>query len=166
MVERQRLSTTQQLQEAYHGTGTLATARRTEHMTARDRPPAGAVLWRSAWPGAGGGTWEPRLDMSETKDILTIKAEIPGLEAKHLDVSVSGDALTIKGEKKREQEEKNEQRHVVERTYGTFVRMVRLPAPVAQDKIKASGKNGVLTISLPKTEEAKQKAIPVDGVEG
>jgi len=104
--------------------------------------------------------------MSETKDTLTIKAEIPGLEAKHLDVSVSGDALTIKGEKKGEQEEKNEQRHVVERTYGTFVRMVRLPAPVAQDKIKASGKNGVLTISLPKTAEAKQKAIPIDGVEG
>jgi HSP20 family protein len=117
-------------------------------------------------PELAGGLWEPRLDMSETKDTLTIKAEIPGLEAKHLDVSVSGDTLTIKGEQKREQEEKNEQRHVVERTYGTFVRLVRLPAPVAQDKIKASGKNGVLTIRLPKTEEAKQKAIPVDGVEG
>jgi HSP20 family protein len=117
-------------------------------------------------PELAGGTWEPRLDMSETKDILTIKAEIPGLEAKHLDVSVSGDALTIKGEKKGKQEEKNEQRHVVERTYGTFVRLVRLPAPVAQDKIKASGKNGVLTISLPKTAEAKQKAIPIDGVKG
>jgi HSP20 family protein len=117
-------------------------------------------------PELAGGTWEPRLDMSETKNILTIKAEIPGLEAKHLDVSVSGDALTIKGEKKGEQEEKNEQRHVVQRTYGTFVRLVRLPAPVAQDKIKASGKNGVLTISLPKTAEAKQKAIPIDGVKG
>jgi HSP20 family protein len=117
-------------------------------------------------PELAGGLWEPRLDMSETKDTLTIKAEIPGLEAKHLDVSVSGDALSIKGEKKREQEEKNEQRHVVERTYGTFVRLVRLPAPVAQDKIKASGKNGVLTISLPKTAGAKQKAIPIDGVKG
>jgi HSP20 family protein len=92
---------------------------------------------------------------------LTIKAELPGLEAKDLDVSVSGDVLTIKGEKEHEKEEKDEQRHVIERSYGAFVRMVRLPAPVAQDQIKASFKNGVLTISLPKTEEAKQKAIPV-----
>jgi HSP20 family protein len=108
-----------------------------------------------------GGTWEPRIDMSETKDTLTIKAELPGLDPKDLDVSVSGDVLTIKGEKKQEKEEKDERRHVVERSYGAFVRMVRLPAPVAQDNIKASFKNGLLMISLPKTEEAKQKAIPV-----
>lgn len=108
-----------------------------------------------------GGRWEPRIDMSETKDTLTVKAELPGLDLKDLDVSVSGDVLTIKGEKKQEKEEKDGQRHVVERSYGAFVRMVRLPAPVAQDNIKASFKNGVLTISLPKTEEAKQKAIPV-----
>jgi HSP20 family protein len=99
--------------------------------------------------------------MSETKDTLTIKAELPGLDPKDLDVSVSGDVLTIKGEKKQEKEEKDERRHVVERSYGAFVRMVRLPAPVAQDNIKASFKNGLLMISLPKTEEAKQKAIPV-----
>lgn len=108
-----------------------------------------------------GGTWQPRLDMSETKETLTIKAELPGLESQDLDVSVSGDVLTIKGEKKQEKEEKDEQHHVVERSYGAFMRMVRLPAPVAQDKVKASFKNGVLTINLPKSEEVKQKAIPV-----
>jgi HSP20 family protein len=114
-------------------------------------------------PGAElqGGTWQPRLDMAETKDMLTITAELPGLESKDLDVSVSGDVLTIKGEKKQEKEEKDEQRHIVERSYGAFVRMVRLPTAVAQDKIKASFKNGVLTVSLPKTEEAKPQAIPV-----
>jgi HSP20 family protein len=112
-------------------------------------------------PGLYGGTWEPRLDMAETKDMLTIKAELPGLESKDLDVSVSGDVLTIKGEKKQETEEKDEQRHIVERRYGAFVRMVRLPTSVAQGKIKASFKNGVLTINLPKTEEAKPQAIPV-----
>jgi HSP20 family protein len=112
-------------------------------------------------PDLAGGTWEPRLDMSETKDTLTIKAELPGLESKDLDVSVSGDVLTIKGERKQEKDEKDEQRHIVERIYGAFVRMVRLPASVALDKIKANFKNGVLTINLPKTEEAKQKAIPV-----
>lgn len=99
--------------------------------------------------------------MSETKDSVTIKAELPGLEAKDVEVSLSGDMLTIKGEKKQEQEEKDEHRHLVERTYGAFSRMVRLPAPVAADKIKASFKNGVLTVTLPKTEEAKQKAIPI-----
>jgi HSP20 family protein len=105
--------------------------------------------------------WTPRLDMSETKDDIVVKADIPGLEPKDLDVSLMGDTLTIKGEKKEEKEEKDEHRHVVERRYGAFSRMVRLPAPVAADKIKASFKNGVLTITLPKTEEAKQKAIPI-----
>jgi HSP20 family protein len=109
-----------------------------------------------------GGTWEPRLDIAESKDMLTVKAELPGLEAEDLDVSVSGETLTIKGEKKQEREEKDERRHVVERSYGAFARTVRLPAPVIQDKITAGFKNGVLTISLPKTEEAKQKAIPIN----
>jgi HSP20 family protein len=107
------------------------------------------------------GSWTPRTNVTETKDGLTITAELPGLEAKDVDVAIAGDMLTIKGEKKQEKEEKDEYHHVVERTYGAFSRMVRLPAPVAADKIKASFKNGVLTVSLPKTEEAKQKAIPV-----
>jgi HSP20 family protein len=107
------------------------------------------------------GRWTPRTNVTETKDSLTITAELPGLEAKDVDVAISGDMLTIKGEKKQEKEEKDEHHHVVERTYGAFSRMVRLPAPVAADKIKATFKNGVLTVNLPKTEEAKQKAIPV-----
>jgi HSP20 family protein len=107
------------------------------------------------------GMWTPRTNVTEAKDSLTITAELPGLEAKDVDVAISGDMLTIKGEKKQEKEEKDEHHHVVERTYGAFSRMVRLPAPVAADKIKATFKNGVLTVNLPKTEEAKQKAIPV-----
>ena len=107
------------------------------------------------------GLWTPRTNVTEADDRLTITAELPGLEAKDVDVSISGDMLTIKGEKRQEKEEKDENHHVVERTYGAFSRMVRLPAPVAADKIKASFKNGVLTVNLPKTEEAKQKAISV-----
>ncbi|MGH8065191.1 MAG: Hsp20/alpha crystallin family protein [Candidatus Entotheonellia bacterium] len=107
------------------------------------------------------GRWTPRTNVTETKDSLTITAELPGLEAKDVDVAISGDMLTIKGEKKQEKEEKDEHHHMVERTYGAFSRMVRLPAPVAADKIKAAFKNGVLTVTLPKTEEAKPKAIPV-----
>jgi HSP20 family protein len=107
------------------------------------------------------GMWTPQTDVTETKDSVSIKAELPGLEAKDVEVSVSGDMLIIKGEKKQEKEEKDEHRHLVERTHGAFSRMVRLPAPVAPDKIKATFKNGVLTVTLPKTEEAKPKAIPV-----
>ncbi len=99
--------------------------------------------------------------MTETKDSVIIKAELPGLEAKDLDVSLFGDTLTVKGEKKEEKEEKDEHYHLVERSYGAFSRMLKLPAPVAADKIKASCKHGVLTITLPKTDEAKKKAIPV-----
>ena len=108
-----------------------------------------------------GMAWAPHLDMKETKDSLVITAELPGMEAKDLDISVSGNTLTIKGEKKREKEEKDEHHHLIERSYGAVSRMIELPAPVAPEKIKAAFKNGVLTITLPKTEEAKRKAIPI-----
>ena len=108
------------------------------------------------------GGWTPRLEMAEMRDSLTVKAELPGLEAKDVDVAISGDTLTIKGEKKQDHEDKDETHYLMERTYGAFSRMVRLPAPVAADKTKATFKNGVLTISLPKTEAAKQKAIPIN----
>ena len=107
------------------------------------------------------GRWTPRTDVTEAKDTITITAELPGLEGKDVEVSLSGDMLTIKGEKKQEKEEKDEHYHMVERTYGAFSRGVRLPAPVAADQIQATFKNGVLTVTLPKTEEAKQKAIPI-----
>jgi HSP20 family protein len=112
------------------------------------------------WPKSDGG-WAPRIDMAETGDSVTIKAELPGLEAKDVDVSIFGNTLTVRGEKKEEREEKDEHYHLVERAHGTFSRVVRLPAAVDVEKIKASFKNGVLTVTLPKTEEARQKAIPV-----
>ncbi|MBI4640347.1 MAG: Hsp20/alpha crystallin family protein [Candidatus Tectomicrobia bacterium] len=119
------------------------------------------ILGESPGLEISAGSWIPRLDMSETKDNVTIKAELPGLEIKDLDVSISGDTLIIKGEKKEEKEEKDEHYHLVERYHGTFSRMVRIPAPVASEKIKATFKNGVLTITIPKTEEARRKAISV-----
>ena len=112
-------------------------------------------------PDLSGMGWAPRLDLTETKDSLIVKAELPGLEAKDLDISVSGNTLNIKGEKKQVREEKDEHHHLIERSYGAFSRTVELPAPVAPDKIKAAFKDGVLTITLPKTEEAKRKAIPI-----
>jgi HSP20 family protein len=105
--------------------------------------------------------WLPSVDISETKDNLVIKAELPGLEAKDIDVSMSGDVLIIKGEKKMEEEKKDEHYHFRERYAGSFQRSLKLPAGVKSDDIGATFKNGVLTITLPKAEEAKKKKIEI-----
>ncbi len=105
--------------------------------------------------------WFPALDVAETKNQIIVKAEVPGMEPKDIDISLSGGMLTIKGEKKQEREEKEEDYHVIERSYGSFTRSVQLPKEVQSDKITASYKNGVLKITLPKSEEAKKKEIKI-----
>lgn len=107
------------------------------------------------------GEWAPAVDVSETADKVVVKAEVPGMDAQNIDISLSGDILTIKGEKKSEREEKKENYHLVERSYGSFSRSLRLPAAVEADKIEAAYKQGVLTITCPKKEEAKPKAIEI-----
>jgi HSP20 family protein len=105
--------------------------------------------------------WLPSVDVSEAKDKVFVKAELPGLEAKDVDVTISGDVLTIKGEKKKEEEEKDGDHYCCERYYGSFQRTFRLPAGVKDDKVEATFDKGVLKIVLPKTEEAKKKAIEI-----
>ena len=105
--------------------------------------------------------WLPSVDISETKDNLVVKAELPGLEAKDIDVSISGDVLTIKGEKKKEEEKKDEHFHYCERYVGSFQRSLRLPVGTKGDKVQATFKNGVLNITIPKAEEAKKKQIEI-----
>lgn len=105
--------------------------------------------------------WLPAVDIAETGDKITVKAEIPGMEAKDIEISMVGDTLTIKGEKKAEREEKEENYHLVERSYGSFSRAMKLPAAVDPDKVQATYKNGVLTVVLPKKEEVKPKAIEI-----
>jgi HSP20 family protein len=104
--------------------------------------------------------WSPRVDLSETKDSFIVNAELPGLDAKDVDVSISGNVITIRGEKKKEEEEKDDHHHV-ERYYGSFQRSFQLPANVITDKIDASFDKGVLKVVLPKTEEAKKKEIQI-----
>ena len=106
--------------------------------------------------GNFGAEWTPRLDVTEGKKEITVKADLPGLESKDLDILIERDLLTIKGERKHEKEEKNEHFHRVERTYGVFNRTLRLPTEVDKDKVDATFKNGVLTITRPKTEEARK----------
>jgi len=123
-------------------------------------------LWNSFFErgtlrGEEGGEWLPSLDIAETKNEIVVKAEVPGLEAKDIDISLSEGLLIIKGEKKQEREEKEENYHLVERSYGTFTRSIRIPNEVQSDKINASYKNGVLKIVLPKSEEAKKKEVKI-----
>src|SRR5512137_1534764 len=105
--------------------------------------------------------WLPSLDVSETKNELVVKAEVPGMDRRDIDISLSDGVLTIKGEKKQEKEEKEADYHLVERSYGAFVRSVHLPKEVQGDKISASYKGGILKIVLPKSEEAKKKEIKI-----
>ncbi len=105
--------------------------------------------------------WAPAVDVAETPDKLTVKAEVPGIDPKNIDISLVGDVLTIKGEKKSEREETKENYHLVERSYGSFSRAIRLPAAVNADKIEARYEKGVLSITCPKKEEVKPKAITI-----
>ena len=121
-------------------------------------------LWDSFLEGRPmrrAGEWLPSIDVSETKSDLVIKAELPGMDSKDIDISLSNGFLTIKGEKNQEKEEKDENYYLIERSYGSFTRSVRLPREVQSDKITASFKNGVLRVTLPKSEEAKKKDIKI-----
>jgi HSP20 family protein len=94
------------------------------------------------------------MDISETKDSVVVEAEMPGMDSKSLDISLNGDLLTIRGEKKQETKTDNDDCYCIERTYGKFSRSVRLPGNVKSksDEIKATYKDGVIRIEIPKTE--------------
>lgn len=105
----------------------------------------------------------PSVEVSETDEELRISAELPGLTEKDVEVSVDNDILLIRGEKKQEREEKKRSYHLVERAYGRFEREIPLPAGLDLEKVEAKFKNGVLTVVLPKTLEARsqRRVVPV-----
>ena len=103
----------------------------------------------------------PALDVYEEKNELVVKAEIPGLTKDEIDITLEGDTLTIKGEKKKEEETKDEDYYRCERTYGEFSRTIEFPVAVQTDKVNATFKDGVLEIRMPKTEEAKKNVVKV-----
>ncbi len=108
-----------------------------------------------------GGSWAPAVDIFEHEGDLVLKAELPGVDPKDVDVHVENNVLTLRGERKLESEVKREQYHRVERAYGSFSRSFTLPNVVDTDKIKAEYKDGVLRVTLPQREEAKPKQITV-----
>jgi HSP20 family protein len=109
----------------------------------------------------GGGAWAPRVDVIGGKEEITVKAEIPGCEAKDIDVELDDRTLTISGEKKQEKEDKDDTFHRVERTSGSFCRMLELPGDVDPEDIDATYKKGVLKLVLKKIRETETKKIEV-----
>jgi HSP20 family protein len=103
--------------------------------------------------------WAPSVDISETKDILVEKAYLRGLEANDVNVSIAGEVLTIKGEKKAEEEEKDGHYHCAERYSGSLQHVFQLSSAVKDDQIEATFDKGVLKVILPKVEEVKKKEI-------
>jgi HSP20 family protein len=107
------------------------------------------------------GEWAPAVDVSESADKVVVKAEVPGIDPKNINITLAGEVLTIKGEKKSEREETKESYHLVERSHGSFSRSLTLPAAVDVDKIDAKYEKGVLTVTCPKKEGVKPKAIQI-----
>jgi HSP20 family protein len=107
------------------------------------------------------GDWAPRVDIAETDKEFSIKAEIPEVKKEDVKVTVDNGILTISGERKQEKEEKDKKFHRVERFYGSFMRSFTLPDSADDSKIEALFKDGMLKLTIPKTEETKPKVIDV-----
>ena len=120
--------------------------------------------WAHDWGGSepSSGTWSLRMDVAETDDAITVKADIPGVDPKAVDITVDDGVLSLKGERTSETEDHGENYHRSERFHGTFSRSVKLPSTVDLENILAEAKDGVLTITLAKKAEAKPRQVEVN----
>ena len=105
--------------------------------------------------------WSPAVDIHETENQIVVKAEVPGMEREDIELGLENNVLTLKGDRRFEKDTTEENYHRIERAYGTFSRSFSIPSVVDEDKISADYKEGVLTITLPKTEKAKAKQIAI-----
>ena len=103
----------------------------------------------------------PAIDMYQTDDEIVVKAALPGIKADEVQINITGEVLTLKGEVSHEEEKKEKAWHIREQRYGSFERSVALPTDVVADKAKAEFENGILTITLPKADEVKPRTITV-----
>lgn len=108
-----------------------------------------------------GSTWAPAVDILETDNEIVLRADLPGIDPKDVDIQIHDGTLTLRGERQRESEVKQDNYHRVERVYGSFMRSFALPQTVESDKAEAQYANGVLELKLPKRPEAKPKQIKV-----
>jgi HSP20 family protein len=109
-----------------------------------------------------GGSWAPAVDIYEQEGNIVMKAELPGVDPKDVDVRLENNTLTLRGERKLDKEVKQDDYHRVERSYGSFSRAFTLPTVVDQGNIKAEYRDGVLKLTLPKREEAKPRQIQIN----
>jgi len=119
-------------------------------------------VWRRSLRPNGGTNWYPAIDVRENESEYKIVAELPGMSKDDVKLSVTDNIVTIRGEKKAQVEEKNENWHQVERTYGSFERSFTLGTSVDPSGVKARFESGVLTVSLPKSEEARPREIRIE----
>lgn len=119
--------------------------------------------WDLAWPTNSSIKWSPALDVVDSENEVTVRAELPGIDAKDVEVSISGNVLTICGEKLESTEQKNEDRFVSERHFGAFRRSIELPTGLDPEKIDAEMQNGVLVVKVAKLKAAERKRVPVKG---
>jgi HSP20 family protein len=120
-------------------------------------------LWRRSLRPAASGTWYPPVDIKENENEYTLIAELPGMTKDDVKISVTDNIVTVRGEKKTQVEEKNENWHQMERTYGVFERSFTLGMSVNPSNVKARFENGVLTVVLPKSDEARPREIRIEG---
>ena len=113
----------------------------------------------------GNRGWNPAVDIYETDHNLVLKAELPGVDPKDVDIRIENGTLHLKGERKFSSEVKQENYHRVERAYGSFTRSFSLPSSVSADQVSAEYNNGLLTLTLPKREEAKPRTIKINVTE-
>jgi HSP20 family protein len=111
--------------------------------------------------GAVVQAWSPRVDVEETEKEIVVKADLPGVDPKDVEITVADGALVLKGEKKEEKEEKKKNYHRVERFVGQFYRELALPPGADAEKISASSAKGVITVTIPKTAAAQPKKVTV-----
>lgn len=112
--------------------------------------------------GRDGGSQMPAIDLYQDSDRVVVKAALPGLKQDDVKVTVTGDVLTLRGEYRQEQEQKEKTYHIREQSYGSFERAIRLPSEVQADKANAEFENGILTITLPKAESVKPRMITIN----
>lgn len=105
--------------------------------------------------------WAPSVDISETDTAYLVKAEIPGVKKEDVKVTIQDGMLTIQGERRQEKEEKGKKFHRIERSYGSFARSFRVPGDADENSVKAEFKDGMLNVTLAKSEKAKPKSVEV-----
>jgi len=136
------------------------------HRSLRVRPREDLFNWvfedfKLTHPWAGERQWQPAFDISESDEGIIVKAELPGMNVKDIDITLTDGLLTIKGQRKVEKEDQGDSYRRIERRFGSFSRSFNLGAEVKADAIDASYRDGILTVTLPKAEETKAKRVEV-----